>query len=442
AAAEAVWRRRAAESGRPAAGALAAGLVAGGGWALAPVAVAAGRVALGDEPAAFVAALFALATVLAATAPARLPETGAAAKSGPAPGAPAPAMPGAAERAAGAQMAAPATRVAAAPAAAAAIGGACFGLLAAMRPASALLFAPVALAFAGYAWRVHGGRGLLRRALPWAAGAAVVPLLVAGLLWRSGLPPWEWNGYRFWVPRWYADTGTTFDLGYALRGNDAFPRGSAGRPIPNLRFYAQVLLGWPGLAPDSYLGWCWPALGWLAGALLAWRRRQCPAGAAGAAVAAGLLAAAAVVAAHLVFYSLYFFPAARFLLAPLALPPVAAGVACGLAIARPWRRSPPLALPAGLAGAAGLAAAIVAAFVAFAAWRLPAFPDQHVRAAFAAWRRLPEAARAASALPFDPLEAQALGLLPPATLRQIHAWGNLPPTVHVQRLRGLGIIPP
>jgi hypothetical protein len=393
---------------------MAAGLVAGAGWALAPAAVAVGRVALGDEPAACVAALFVLATVLAAAAPAKLPED----------------------------------RRRWPPAALAAAGGLSFGLLAAMRTASALLFAPVALVFAVYAWRIHGGRELLRRAWPWACGAAVAPLLVAGLLWRSGLPPWQWNGYGFWVPRWYADAGTTFNLRYALHGNGDFPRGGDGRPIPNVRFYAQVLLGWPGLASDSYLGWCWPALGWLAGALTAWRGRQRPA------VAAGLVAAAAVATAHLAFYSLYFFPAARFLLAPLALPLVAAGAACGLAIAGPRpapasrpahsppRRSDPLALAAGLAGAAGLAAAIVAAFLAFTAWRFESFPDQDVRASFAAWRRLPETARAVSKLPFDPLEAQALGLLPPATLQQIHAWGALPPTVHVRRLRGLGIIPP
>jgi hypothetical protein len=418
-AASAVWRLRRADGRRAAAGALAAGLVAGAGWALAPAAVAVGRVALADEPAAFAAALFLAGTVLAATARAG--------------------------RASGWR----------APAAAAAIAGMSFGLLAALRPATALLFAPAALVFAGYVWRAHGGRELLRRALPWACGAAVAPLLVAGLLWRSQLPPWEWSGYGFWAPRWYADAGTTFKLRYALRGNDDFTRGRGDRPIPNLRFYTQVLLGWPGLSPDSYPGTWWPAPGWLGGLLLAWRCRRRPA------IAAGTLAAAAVVAAHLIFYSLYFFPAARFLLAPMALPLVAAAVACGLGIAgtlpspaaapatpaaggpasSPPPRSGPVGLALGLAGAAGLAAAIVAGFVAFSAWRFETFPDRDVRAAFAAWWQLPEEVRAASTLPFDPVEAQALGLLPPAVVRQIHAWGTLPPTAQVRRLQGLGVIP-
>jgi len=465
AAASAVWRLGGQAGGRAAGGAFAAGLVAGAGWALAPAAVAVGRVALADEPAASVAALFVLGTALAARTRAdpseyRPPDEGRPKPSGPAADA---AAPGKLVSTAASTGRPPYGRPAsggwaAGGRAGAALGGVSFGLLAAMRPASALLLAPAAVVFAAYAWRSHGARGLLRRAVPWGAGAAVVPLVVAGLLWRSQLPPWQWSGYGFWVPRWYADAGTTFNLRYALHGNADFPRGSGGRPISHLRFYAQVLLGWPGLAPDSYLGLGWPALGWAAGLLLAWRQRRHPA------VAAGTLAAGAVIAAHLAFYSLYFFPAARFLLAPLALPLAGAAVACGLGIAgpraapaparasqaagspadQPPRPAAAASLAAGLAGAAGaagLAAAVAAGFLAFTAVRSGIFPDSDARAAFAAWRQLPETARAASTMPFDPVEAQALGLLPPAVLRQLGAWGALPATVHVRRLRGLGIIP-
>ncbi|HEY6320495.1 MAG TPA: hypothetical protein VJA16_02925, partial [Thermoanaerobaculia bacterium] len=328
--------------------------------------------------------------------------------------------------------------------AAAAGGGLAFGLLAGMRPASALLFAPAAAAFAGYGWRALGDRELLRRAALWGAGAAVVPLLVAGLLWRSHLPPWEWSGYRYWAPRWYNATGTTFNLRYALHGNDDFTRGPGGRPIPNLRYYAEILLGLPGLSPDSYLGRYWPPLGWLAGLLLAWRRRRHP-----AVAAAVLAAAAAAAAAHLVFYSLYFFPAARFLLPVMPLPLLAASVASGLGIAGPdaaargapgRRGSASIRLGGGLA-AACLAAAAVAGFAAFRSVPVAAFPDHDVRAAFAAWRQLPEQARAAIVMPFDPVEAQALGLLPPPVVRQLRSWGALPPTIHVRRLRAMGLIP-
>ncbi len=41
-------------------------------------------------------------------------------------------------------------------------------------------------------------------------------------------------------------------------------------------------------------------------------------------------------------------------------------------------------------------------------------------------------------MPFDPLYAQALGLLSPQALRDVESWGRLPPTVHVRRLREMG----
>jgi hypothetical protein len=391
-AAGAVWRLSGESGRRAGAGALAAGLLVGLGWALAPVSVAVGRVALGDEPAALVAslALLGAAAGLLARRPAgswRLP---------------------------------------------AALGGASFGLLAGMRPASALLVAPAVLLFAAYGWWAHGSRETVRRAALWACGAAVVPLLIAVLLWRSDLSPWRWSGYALWAPRWYADVHTTFNSRYALAGNDDFERGAGGRPIPNLQYYAEVLLGLPGLAPDSYLGLWWPAAGWFAGTVLVWRHRRRPPAAAGA------LAMAAMAAAYLVFYSFYFFPAARFLLVPLALPLLSLGVACGLGASRPGLAA---RLGSGLAGA-GLAAAVVVAFLAFSGEpATTASPVRDVRSSFAAWLRLPDGVRDGRLMPFDPVEAQALGLLPPATAARIGAWGVLPPTVEVRRLRALGIIP-
>jgi hypothetical protein len=468
AAAGAVRRLGAAREGEgpaAAAGALAAGALAGMGWALAPLAAAVGRVALADEAAAFVAALSTIATCLACI--------------GPAPGRSEPKEPEPGASEAGDRfMAAPGSRSAAGSGGrlaaevspgrlAAALGGLAFGLLAGIRPASAALFAPAVLVFAVYAWRARGVPGmggraagprrgrrreLWRRAALWAAGAAVAPLLIVILLWRSGLAPWHWSGYAFWAPRWYADAGATFNIRYALRGNDDFARGGNDRPIPNLRFYAQVLLGLPGLEPASYLGLYWPAAGLLAGWLALWRRRRRHPSA-----AAALLASAALLGTHLVFYSLYFFPAPRFLLAPLALPLLGAGVACGLGIASSApgpapAQAPALAAPrrprrwtrpAACLAAAALAGAILAGFLAFRA-QAPAalYPDRDVRAAFAAWRRLPEEERARGQVPFDPLEAQALGLLPPSVTRRIRAWGELPPTVHVKRLRALGVIFP
>jgi hypothetical protein len=404
-AASAVFRLRpggswAGASWRTAGGALVAGLITGTGWALAPVAVAVGRVALGDEPAAFVACL-----ALVATGWGWLKNgTGAAG------------TPGATVESSGAALL---------------VGGICFGLLAAMRPANAALLAPAVAVLAAAGWRSLGRRAAAGRAAAWAAGAALVPVLAAGLLWHSHLTPWRWSAYDLWAPRWYADLRSTFNLRYALRGNDDFTRGANDRPIPNVAFIADVLLGLPGLDPSSYLGTIWPGLGWLAGALLAWRWRR------RRIVAAAALASAAAAAAIAACYALYFFPAARFLLVPLTLPLVALGIACGAGLA-----SASLAqrLAAGLAAAA-LAASMALTFATFRAEPPPAFPDRDLRTAVAAWLRLPDSARVAATMPFDPLEAQALGLLPPATTARLSAWGALPPTVQVRRLRALGLLP-
>jgi hypothetical protein len=385
-AALAVSRLRHAESGRVMAGVAGAGLVAGLAWALAPLSLSAGRVVLSDEPAALAAALVMLGTALAASA-----------AEAPAPGR-----------------------------AAAVLGGAAFGLLAGMRPVSAALFAPAVCVLAYHGWRALDHREAWRRAAAWAGGAAVVPLLIVALLLRSHLSPWRWTGYEFWAPRWFEDLHAAFDLRYALHGNDAL-----SSDMPNGWRYVKILLGSPGLEPSAYFGLYWPALGWLAAAIFLWRHRQ------RRWIVAVALAAAAAAAAHLVLFSLYFFVTPRFMIAPLLFPVLALGIVLGFGISHPHLR---VRLGAGLASLA-LVAAILATFLGYRGDRMKPFPDDGVRSSFAAWSRLPDDARAATTMPFDPLQAQALGLLPPETVGRIHAWGNLPATLHVKRLRSLGLLP-
>jgi hypothetical protein len=398
----AVSRLRHGDSGRVAAGmaglagAAGAGLVVGIGWALAPLALSAGRVVLSDEPAALAAALLMLGTALAVMSHQR---PGLSSRAGEAP---------------------------ARGRAAAALGGAAFGLLAGMRPVSAALFAPAVCVLACRGWRALDRREAGRRAAAWAGGAAIVPLLIVALLWRSHLSPWRWTGYEFWVPRWYQDIYSTFNLRYALHGNDEL-----SSDVPNGWRFVKILLGSPGLEPSAYFGLYWPALGWLAAAAFLWRHRQ------RRWIVAVALAAATAVAAHLVLFSLYFFVSPRFMIAPLMVPLLALGIVLGLGISHPLLR---VRLGACLASLA-LVAAMLGTFLAYRSGPVIAFPDDGVRSSFVAWSQLPDAARAATTMPFDPLQAQALGLLPPATVERIHAWGNLPATVHVKRLRSLGLLP-
>jgi hypothetical protein len=396
-----------------------AAALAGGGWALAPLAVAQGQTVMSDEPTTLAAVACLALTGSAWLRSRRRREDGDRSETrGGDEGAARPIEWRARGRG---------------PCWQAAAGGFCFGLAAAMRPvAAALLAAPLALLLAGGVRRT-GARAQIPRVASWALGAAIFPALTVVLLLRSGLPPLAWSGYRFWVPQRFARLADTFNLRYALHGNPAMPLGSDGRPIPHLTITALVLGGVPTLPPHQVLGLWWPLAGWLAAPWLlhAARRR----GGAAAQAAPWLAAAlAAWTAGYVAVFSLYFFPAPRFYLGPAALALTLFAVACGAALAAP---RPPVRR---LAAAAVLAGAALLALAAADFRREPPAPaeEDDPRPAVARWLAQRDAQRAKRVMPFDPVYAQALGLLSPDALRDIETWGRLPPTIHVRRLREMG----
>jgi hypothetical protein len=382
----------AAEEGKPPyAAALAAGLTAGWIWALAPIAVGVGRTALSDEPAALaaVASLVFSGIGFLAAGPRR---------------ATLPAM----------------------------VGGLALGLAATLRPiCAALLIPPLAILLAA-ALRKAGLRPLLPRAAAWTLGAAVFPAAAMLLLYRSGLSPWEWSGYAFWLPERYGRISDTFRLLYALVPDESFRLGGS-EPMSHLGVALRVLLGLPGLRVHHQLGLVWPILGWLAALpIVAAARRR------GAALTPWIAAALALwTFAHIALFSLYFYPASRFYLAPLALCTALFATTCGLGLARSGLRS---RLPSALA-------ALIVLGLTLQGWaelqraRQPRRRDERTWSRFERWRSRSDAERAGRALPFDPLHAQALGLLTPEVVGSIHEWGTLPPTVHVRRLQDLRLLP-
>jgi hypothetical protein len=385
----------AVEEGKPPyAAALAAGLTAGWIWALAPIAVGVGRTALSDEPAALaaVASLVFSGIGFLAAGPRR---------------ATLPAM----------------------------VGGLALGLAATLRPiCAALLLPPLAILLAA-ALRRAGRRLLLPRAVAWALGVAVFPMAAIFLLHRSGLSPWEWSGYAFWLPERYGRISDTFRLRYALAPDESFRLGGS-EPMSHLGVALRVLLGLPGLRVHHRLGLFWPILGWLAAlpVVAAARRRGGAAGALAPWIAAVL---ALWTMGHVALFSLYFYPASRFYLAPLALCTALFATACGLGLAHPGLRS---RLPSALA-------ALIVLGLTLQGWtelqraRRPRRRDERTWSRFERWRSRSDAERAGRALPFDPLHAQALGLLTPEVVGSVHEWGTLPPTVHVRRLQDLGLLP-
>jgi hypothetical protein len=366
-----------------------AGLLAGCVWAVAPVAVDVGSTLMSDEPSALVCLA---GLLLAGVAFLRRESRGAWAF--------------------------------------ALAGGIAFGLAASMRSIVAvLMLVPLAFFLAGGLRRI-GLRTLFLRVLPWALGAAIFPAVTVLILARSGWPVWQWSGYGFWMPGRFDHLSSTFNLQSALQPDLTFRQEE--RPISHLGLALRELTGLPGLRPTHYLGFLWPLTGWLA-AIPLYRiaRRRSPELAAWTAPALLLWTLA-----HVVVFSLYFYPSPRFYLAPLALCLVLLATACGVVLARPDRR-PRLTAAAVMAVVALLA---VQGFVQLRREPLPNLDAERTRARFNRWLEIGDERRARRTMPFDPVHAQALGLLTPEVAAGVHAWGELPDTVHVRRLRANGFL--
>jgi hypothetical protein len=307
-------------------------------------------------------------------------------------------------------------------------GGIAFGLAAAMRSIVAvLMLVPIAAFLLGGFRR----KPVLPRLLAWGVGAAVFPALTMLILARSGWPVLQWSGYAFWMPGRFEHLTDAFALRYAFQPDAAFPQEGQGA-ISHLNLAARVMLGIPGLRIIRYLGRLWPIAGWLA-AIPLYRiaRRRDPKTALWTAL--GLLL---WTLGHVVFFCLYFYPSARFYLAPMALCVVLLATASGVGLEQSDRRAK---LAAGLA-ALLVAALAVQGFLAFRRDPPPNVESERTRGRFAKWLAKGDEWRSQRTMPFDPVHAQALGLLTPEVVSQIHEWGDLPDTVHVRRLRANGYL--
>jgi hypothetical protein len=377
-------------------GAAVAATVAGGLWSVAPAAFVGGTRIMSDDA----ATLFAFATLAAFAGALTTLAHGRA----------------------------PAMAVAA---------GACFVTTAAIRPPVALLLAVPMGVFAVSRLRRRPFARWGGLAVAGVCGAALPAALVAAVLVRSGESPWRWSAYALWDPLRFGPHASSFAWKYFWSLDAEFARSGRG-DLTGLALGARLLLGLPANVPQESLGELWPALslvGILAIGWIARRRRDEPA----QMLSAMAVAALAWIAVNLLFWGAYYYPSARFFLPLLALSTlVVAGLAgCCWELLASRRRMIVLALVAIALSTLRLA---VAAREAMA--HVPRFGPEMVRERVEAWWSLSDEERARGRVEFDPLEAQALGLLSPERMRSIREWGELPPTPHVRILRAMGRLPP
>lgn len=143
-----------------------------------------------------------------------------------------------------------------------------------------------------------------------------------------------------------------------------------------------------------------------------------------------------VVVVPLALFSLCLCHMPRFYLGALVVCVVAFAVGCALVASSggPLRR-----------GAGVLVALAVVATTAATGQRIPApaafrASPAEVRASFADWHAAGDAGRRGRVVPFDVVQAQALGLYTPDSLATVKEWGFLPRQRHVMLLLAHGVI--
>ncbi len=311
------------------------------------------------------------------------------------------------------------------------------GVTCALRPIEGVLLAPI-LALAPL---FHGRTGLQRafRALPYATlGGALPVALVTALLGHSGLPVTEWSAYARWMPEGELTVAEFVDPRYFFEA--ARIGVFAGDPNwPGWKIASSAIFGIPrGMEIGRY----WPVAGWIAAAIVARRAGRTPAGDSNARKLRGIIVVLSLWAAlHVAFYGCFFFPAQRFYIAPSHSAILFSTAALGLVVSsrKLWARL----------GGIAAAGAIVAYALLDYNNLLRALPtssepalELEVARKYRQWRESSPQERRRRGPRFDPVTAQALGLLDGDSIWGLREWGPLPRTPHIVALEARGTLSP
>ena len=308
--------------------------------------------------------------------------------------------------------------------------GSLLGCLMAVRQAPALLIGPPLLILITYVSIQQGFRNILPALASGLLGLVASILLVQEMT-NTHFLHWS-EGYSFWVPHWYTNIQDTFNLKYALEGNTELINQNRGS---HFLYGMKILAGIrePNNWNISYIGLLWPLLGWF---WLIWMisRRTWQTSPLVLLISGSIVIWALIT---LIFYALYFYPAPRFYITIQALSVILLGISAAWSFIHGHKITRCLILVTMLT-------ILVNTFV-LGNW-LPQVrdhvqPDQ-LAAAVDKWIKTDEADRKITSTGFDPIVAQALGLLHPETIKHLNEWGQLPRTAHTARLLAKGLLKP
>jgi hypothetical protein len=271
-------------------------------------------------------------------------------------------------------------------------------------------------------------------------GAAIPVACAATLMSRSGWGAWNWSHYAYWVPQ-FNDLGAVFRWRHLTEGfaDVRLFDPINGQAFGHLELALHLFLGFPLGKYLPGMGPVWPTLAWLLGGAITLERALRSSAKERSVSLLVIGAFVTWILSHLLLFGTYFYPGTRFYLPPLAL----AWVLLGGFTVHLVRHASPVWRAVALATLALTAISVKSELEnSLSRDRVPSaeLNERDVLAPFRSWLMTPDLERRELPVPFDPVRAQAMGLLSPATMSRISAWGELPETEHTWPLKARGIL--
>ncbi len=309
------------------------------------------------------------------------------------------------------------------------LAGISYGCMIGVRPILGFLLAgSICILFLGCLVQCHK-KVIVIQLLGMMGGVLLGVLPVIYILHRSGYPLTKWSHYEYWAPEYYDSIRKTFHPQYAIFGNEEYGYKASERILGHAEVALRLFTGW-GRLPEPGIGRWWPFLSILCFLVIVrrllsgvtWKKDKIP----------WLLASYFMYfSATLLAFSLYFFPAIRFYLPVLPF----MWLPISIAIAFCWFQTRRALKYLGYALLLLLACFSYLELRPLVRSRPSYAYYQSLRSIYDGWNKTPEIQKAMTVLPFDPIMAQAYGILPLSAVPDQQIWGKSPDTSHFIRLK-------